>query len=130
MEYRSKIRHLKIKFMDGTVKTLQVRVFVFMFVFLKKYVSVLMLCVSNNCWWPFLYHTRMQTFEFCVLYCCRVVCFLAKKRGTCITVWIHLLADSKVIFLNYLLEFELSVFLRKKEVLVLQCGFIYSQIAK
>ena len=33
-----------------------------------------MLCASNNCRWPFLYHTRMQTFEFCVL-CCRVFVF-------------------------------------------------------
>ena len=30
LEYKSKVRHLKIKFMDGTVKTLQVNVNIYL----------------------------------------------------------------------------------------------------
>ena len=44
----------------------------------KEPLSVLMLCMSSNCWWPFLYHTKMADLEYFHVF---VFCFLVKFFG-------------------------------------------------
>lgn len=47
LDYKSKVRHLKIKFMDGSVKTLQVQYFVFTSCFF--FCKASRMCLSACC---------------------------------------------------------------------------------
>ena len=44
----------------------------------KVALSVLMLCMSSNCWWSFSYHTKMADLEYFHVF---VFCFLVKFFG-------------------------------------------------